>query len=955
MSLRGYRGNNTQPHKYFRLLGIGLVVLGLLVLVGWAFDVDAFKSILPGLATMKANTALGLLLVGLAFIFFRNISSAQPLVMLLGLLVLLLGTLSLSQYLFSWDLGVDELLFLDPDTASDRFPGRMSPATATTFIGLGWALLILGSGHLFKFAQILAFVVLILSGFTLMGYFYGIEATYRVFFFNSIALHTASAQFLAALAIFFAYPERLLLTSDTGPAGQISRRVVPIVIFVPLAIGWLIVNAERWGWIDSVILTELTIGLTVAVLLLLTWQGAHLLRRADHARSVVEADLLKANRAYRTLSACNQTLIRAKDEDDLMEQICDNIVHIGGYPLAHIVIDGDLTRLCVQDDLADLPPLAKLRQLAELTLTSGQPQIFSDLHNQESWKENVPGLASLVALPIRDNGTLYGSLHVFSHDIVFSDAEIALMTELAGDLAFGLMTLRARAAHRASEEHIHYQANLLENISDAVIGTDLEFKVTSWNKAAERIYGWTEAEVLGKALGNLLKTEIIGDEVENSRRLLREFKNWRGEAIQTCRDGSRIHVLASVTFVYTADGDVMGVVGVNRDMTEVKAASAAAQSSEKRFRALFDEAQDIVLIIDGSDGRILNVNPALRRVLGYDQKAIVGKSFSTLFSRPIDELMERIQKFGAVFAAQHFQHQDGRIMPMDLTATLIPGEDNDNILITLRDVSERERLTRELFDAELARLTLEQEHEMIKLREEFMSTVAHDFRNPLGVILTSSDMLLHYRDRIPPEKQLEHIERIHSHAVVMRQLMQAVLDFVRNRSDKLNLKPEPLDLVALGKEIFERAQMFEEARSQHNEDAEPLTFTYVTRGELDNAWMDSQIIQRVLTNLLVNAIKYSPNGGEVRFEIAREGQTVVFTVRDQGIGIPADDLPHIFKPFKRASNTRRIEGTGLGMAIVKDNIDYHGGSVDIESELGEGTTITVRVPYQTHARTPASV
>jgi signal transduction histidine kinase len=127
-------------------------------------------------------------------------------------------------------------------------------------------------------------------------------------------------------------------------------------------------------------------------------------------------------------------------------------------------------------------------------------------------------------------------------------------------------------------------------------------------------------------------------------------------------------------------------------------------------------------------------------------------------------------------------------------------------------------------------------------------------------------------------------------------------------------------------------------------DKDKHNFFVTYEGDLSHVSMDAKLLQHIVVNLLSNAIKYSPNGSDVRFAVTREENEILLRVSDQGIGIPAESLPHLYEPFYRAKNTGDIGGTGLGMAIVKESVDFHKGTISYDSEVGVGTTVTVRLP-----------
>ncbi|HEY9596363.1 MAG TPA: HAMP domain-containing sensor histidine kinase, partial [Cyanophyceae cyanobacterium] len=233
------------------------------------------------------------------------------------------------------------------------------------------------------------------------------------------------------------------------------------------------------------------------------------------------------------------------------------------------------------------------------------------------------------------------------------------------------------------------------------------------------------------------------------------------------------------------------------------------------------------------------------------------------------------------------------------------------------------------------RKTLERERELSELRSSFVSLVSHEFRTPLTTIQSSTELLKHYGHRFSEEKKENHFRRIQIAVSRMTQLLNDVLIIGKTEAGKLKFEPSQVDIVAFCQDIVESMQI--SIHPQH-------TIKFVTQGDFSNAYMDERLLGHIITNLLSNAIKYSPQGGTVEFDLINHSGWGVFRIKDTGIGIPQPELENLFDSFGRASNVGTIPGTGLGLAIVKQCVDLHQGKISVESELGVGTTFTVRLP-----------
>jgi signal transduction histidine kinase len=213
---------------------------------------------------------------------------------------------------------------------------------------------------------------------------------------------------------------------------------------------------------------------------------------------------------------------------------------------------------------------------------------------------------------------------------------------------------------------------------------------------------------------------------------------------------------------------------------------------------------------------------------------------------------------------------------------------------------------------------------------------SHEFRTPLAAIMSAEELLRHYGDRLPPAERNEILDSISAGVRRMSRMMDRVLLLGKADAGMLEFEPQHIELAPLCR------QFVDEARAQQPED--PSEVKLSVAGDVGEGRYDEKLLRHIFSNLLSNALKYSPEGGEVRFEVRREESATVFEVADQGIGIPPDEIAHLFESFHRASNVGAIQGTGLGLAIVKNAVEMHGGAIEVKSRLGEGTTFRVSLP-----------
>jgi signal transduction histidine kinase len=233
------------------------------------------------------------------------------------------------------------------------------------------------------------------------------------------------------------------------------------------------------------------------------------------------------------------------------------------------------------------------------------------------------------------------------------------------------------------------------------------------------------------------------------------------------------------------------------------------------------------------------------------------------------------------------------------------------------------------------RKALASEKELGELKSRFIATISHEFRTPMAVIQSSAELLKYYSDRMDEAKKRSQLDKIEAHIEVMTALLTNVLTISRSDTVGLTVTPVSINVVNFCSGLIEEIRLT--SGKEH-----AIIFTPI--GDHSNYSLDEKLLRQIITNLLTNAVKYSPIGSQIEFKVQCESDKVLITVRDEGIGIPDEDLKHLFQDFYRAKNAEMIPGTGLGLSIVKRAVQAHGGSITVDSIVGGGTTFTVTLP-----------
>lgn len=365
------------------------------------------------------------------------------------------------------------------------------------------------------------------------------------------------------------------------------------------------------------------------------------------------------------------------------------------------------------------------------------------------------------------------------------------------------------------------------------------------------------------------------------------------------------------------------------------------QQAKEQVEAVLNASGDGILLVNML-GVIKQCNPALANMLKSSSQSFVGTNFYDLLDvSSRDLLMQSVQQVMNT-GEQHrvevlLQAQDGEQLAteaiIDELKTSSWGE--TLVVISVRDVSAQRRLETELREA------LDKERQLVELKSRFASMASHEFRTPLALIRSSADLLRMYYERMSPERREISFDTLIGQVQQLTMLIDDLL--LISRADTLGSEynPRPTDIVRLCQSITDEIQML----------AHTHTIRFTGPAMLPPVQADPDLLRRALSNLLVNAVKYSPDAHQVNFSLAHEVNSshasLIIRVQDFGIGIPRESLRNLFSTFFRAPNARDIPGTGLGLAIVKRAIDAHHGTVTAHSQENVGTTFIIRLPAVT--------
>ena len=479
---------------------------------------------------------------------------------------------------------------------------------------------------------------------------------------------------------------------------------------------------------------------------------------------------------------------------------------------------------------------------------------------------------------------------------------------------------------------------LIASVQDyAIFMLDAQGRIRTWNPGAQRIKGWAAHEVIGRSFEIFYTQEAVasGFPQEELRRAAAdgrfEDKGWRVR-----KDGSLMWANVVISAMRASDGELLGFAKVTRDLTELKRQEEALRQSEEQLRLLVESVKDYAIFMLDPQGRIRTWNAGAAAIHGYAAAEVVGRHFSLFFppehaeaGRPAQELAKALREGRAEDHGLRVR-KDGSMFWADVVIT--PVKDAAGVLRgyakVTRDMSEQRQLL------ELQRGS--------KRMSEFLAMLAHELRNPLAPIRNAVSIMQLQNDLSPLLRSTRDvIARQISH---LTRLVDDLLDVGRIVTGKILLKSERLDYRAVVQASVEAATPEFDAR-QHR-----LSVTLPP--EPVHMIGDATRLTQALQNLLNNAARYTPNGGDIRLDVRLDGAVAVTTVADNGRGIASHSLERIFELFEQEDSGRapNESGLGIGLSLARTLVEQHSGTITAQSAgPGRGSTFTVRLPLRRDA------
>ena len=673
-------------------------------------------------------------------------------------------------------------------------------------------------------------------------------------------------------------------------------------------------------------------------------------------RKAIEGALRHTQRTLKTISECNQVLVRASSESEVLHEVCRIIVEDGGYRLAWVGFpvnneeksvtvaafagcdEGYLDSLQITwaDQERGRGPVGTCLREGRMVICRN----FLSDPNTAPWHAAASkrGFASMISLPLLDGKKVFAVLSIYAKEAnVFGDEEVRLLNELAEDLTFGIITQRAHLEQQQAETTLENERNLLrtliDNIPDSVYVRDLTNRYVLANKTLARRLGVVDpAAVIGKTDADFFDANHAanGNRIDREIFAGKQYLNY--EQTHQFPDGKLRTILANKVPLYDARGAVTGLVGIGRDITERKLADEKIREQAE----LLNLAHDAITIRD-LDHRITYWNRSAERIYGWTGAEAIGQPIHQLLKlepTKIAEARQFLLENGYWVGELTARTKGGNEVLVESSWTLVRNADGQpkSVLAFSVDITEQRKL-----EHQVAR------NQRIESLGTLSSGIAHDLNNVLTPIMMSIGLL---KDQAHDPTVSKLVAGLESSTQRGAQLVKQILTFgrgVKGERIPVSLRTVAREIQVLIQETFPKSIQLEYSLP-------------------DSLWIvigDPTQIDQILLNLAINARDAMPNGGKLTFTFentvldqasaainseVRPGSYVCIHITDTGIGMTKEIIARIFDPFFTTKPTG--QGTGLGLSTTMGIVKSHGGFINVYSEPGKGSIFKVYLPAQ---------
>ncbi len=512
-----------------------------------------------------------------------------------------------------------------------------------------------------------------------------------------------------------------------------------------------------------------------------------------------------------------------------------------------------------------------------------------------------------------------------------------------------VVTMRDITELHEADERLRQERDLLRTVIDStpdyIFLKGLDGRYLLSNVAyASATHKSTPDEIVGQTVFDLWQPQIAARYQAEDQAILDSGQALVDEERKTVEaDGEVKYVLTTKIPLRDAGGRVLGLLGIIRDTTERKRMENTIRQNEERLRIITDNIQDIVMQQDTA-GRTVFASQSTRMALGYEPEALIGQDGMDLIHPddrvPISSAGKRAREGGAQYVTLEgrTRHSDGHYIRLEsVVKFLFDDQANYTGAVSIsRDITERNRLQEMTLEREKLQTALEKELELGTLKTRMMQRIAHEFRTPLAIIQASVETLLFYLDRLTPDQREEKADMIVRQIATITDMLDQIGVVLHGSFKPGALHQAPTDVSAMCRQV---AAELEAQLNRPGRFALDLPLHAVISA-------DAHVLKGAFLHVMRNAARFSELSSVVSVSLRQGEKGIELRVSDTGIGILPDDQSHIFEPFFRGSNTNEIGGLGVGLTIALAAIEAHDGTITVESVPGQGTTVTLWIPWR---------
>ncbi|SFM69059.1 PAS domain S-box protein [Methanolobus profundi] len=453
------------------------------------------------------------------------------------------------------------------------------------------------------------------------------------------------------------------------------------------------------------------------------------------------------------------------------------------------------------------------------------------------------------------------------------------------------------------------------------------------NGAFCKMLGYTEDELIGKHLRDISYFEDLPANIDQQNQLIAgEISSIQMEKRYLHKDGSPVWALLNSNIIFDEQGTPLYYVGNILDITEIKRSQKLLKESEAKYRKYVDNSPYPIFVAN-STGRFIDSNPAASYVMGYTKEEIASMSIPDICApESVDKAVNHFNKVKSgelAFDEFLFMKKDGTRFYMQVEAVKL---DEDTFLGICVDTTERKQTEKMLVQAKLLA------EDASKSKSEFVANISHELRTPLNIVIGYSDVLLSDMSGELNEKQRKYANNVKNAGSNLLEIVNSLIYIAEIEAGDWDIHLSKFDMLPVIEDMkkLTRATAFKKG----------VSLDFDVGYDIDGTIADKSKFMILLHHIIGNSIKFTPSGGSIKVRIERSGTYVLVTVTDTGIGIPEEKQEQLFDPFVQLdwSHARSYSGMGIGLALVKELIDMHGGKIFLESRVGEGTTISFTIP-----------